>query len=151
MVKLIRIKGNVVIIGDASHPSLPYQAQGAAQAVEDGLVLGTLLGRLSDTLAIPGGRRRDKIHDVLVLFEKVRKPRTTLNVQGALGNRKFYHMHDGPEQEQRDKDLAEIDWVKPCKWHWADPSYQKNVLGFDMVKDANEAFGRWADELQASG
>lgn len=119
-------------------------------AVEDGLVLGTLLGRLSTTDAIPSRQKRDHIHQILVLFEKLRKTRTTINVKGAVANRKFFHMHDGPDQEQRDRDLAEIDWIKPCKWHWGDLSYQQKMLAFDMVKDTNDAFSRWILELQST-
>jgi hypothetical protein len=34
--------------GDSCHPMLPYLAQGANSAIEDGAVLGLLLGHLSD-------------------------------------------------------------------------------------------------------
>jgi salicylate hydroxylase len=40
------VKGTVALLGDACHPTLPYQVQGAAMAVEDGLALGVLLGKL---------------------------------------------------------------------------------------------------------
>ncbi|KAK5025884.1 hypothetical protein LTR13_010348 [Exophiala sideris] len=36
-------KGSVALLGDACHPTLPYQGQGAAMAVEDGASLGRLL------------------------------------------------------------------------------------------------------------
>ena len=119
-------------------------------AMEDGLVLGTLLGRLSTSEAIPAKEKREHLHNMLLLFEKLRKPRTTLGFEGAIAMRDFYQMQDGPEQEQRDKDLAEIDWNKPCRWHWADPSYQKNLLGFDTMKDSNDAFARWIDDLRTA-
>lgn len=35
------------MLGDSCHPTLPYQAQAAAMAVEDGAVLGESLGLLS--------------------------------------------------------------------------------------------------------
>jgi salicylate hydroxylase len=46
--------GRVALLGDAAHPTLPYMAQGAAQSIEDALVLarcmaddgGDLLGTL---------------------------------------------------------------------------------------------------------
>ena len=116
-------------------------------AVEDGLVLGTLLGNLANTNAVQATEKRNHIHDILERFEKLRKSRTTLNVKGAIANRKFFHMHDGPAQRQRDKDLAEVNWVDPCRWHWADLRYQQKMLGFDMVKDTNDAFARWVHEL----
>lgn len=43
--------GRVVLIGDAAHPMLQYAAQGAAMAVEDAVVLGTLLNRASTGIA----------------------------------------------------------------------------------------------------
>ncbi len=138
------------MIGDASHPSLPYQAQGAAMAVEDGLVLGTLLGHLWTTNDIPELEKRSQINPILRLCETLRKKRTTINVKGAVANRRMYHMADGPEQEERDKDLAEVDWVKPCKWGWADIGYQSKMLGFDTVGDTDRAFGVWLAELRGS-
>jgi 2-polyprenyl-6-methoxyphenol hydroxylase-like FAD-dependent oxidoreductase len=37
------VEGNVALMGDACHPTLPYVAQGAAQAVEDAGVLAVVL------------------------------------------------------------------------------------------------------------
>ncbi|KAK7982182.1 hypothetical protein PG988_004420 [Apiospora saccharicola] len=48
-------KGNVALLGDACHPSLPYQAQGAAMAVEGGAALATLLGLYQQALHRNGG------------------------------------------------------------------------------------------------
>ncbi|WP_070156966.1 FAD-dependent monooxygenase [Sphingobium phenoxybenzoativorans] len=38
-------KGRVIIIGDAAHATTPHLAQGAAMAIEDAVLLGTLLRR----------------------------------------------------------------------------------------------------------
>ena len=114
-------------------------------AVEDGLVLGLLLGRLHSTQAIPDARKRASISRVLQLFESLRKQRTTIIVKGAIQNRTFFHMPDGEEQEARDRALAEVDWVKPCVWQWADIGYQKKMLGFDMVTDTHRAFEAWVE------
>ena len=38
-------KGRVTLLGDAAHPMLPYLAQGAAQAIEDGYVLADMLAQ----------------------------------------------------------------------------------------------------------
>jgi 2-polyprenyl-6-methoxyphenol hydroxylase-like FAD-dependent oxidoreductase len=36
-------KGRIVLIGDAAHPTLPYLTQGAAMAIEDAVVLASLI------------------------------------------------------------------------------------------------------------
>ncbi|EXJ74849.1 uncharacterized protein A1O5_01545 [Cladophialophora psammophila CBS 110553] len=140
------VKDSIVLIGDASHPTLPYQAQGAAMAAEDGLVLGLLLGRLQASDRVPDQEKRACINSVLRLFESLRKKRTTVNVKGAVANRYMYHMHDGPEQEARDRELSEVDWQKPSRWGWADINYQRKMLGFDSVADTNRAFEVWLSE-----
>lgn len=57
---------NLVFIGDACHPMLPYLAQGANSSLEDGAVLGLLLGHMTD---------KEKLPRILRLYEKMRKSR----------------------------------------------------------------------------
>jgi len=58
-------QGRVTLLGDAAHPMLPYLAQGAAQAIEDGYVL-------ADTLDF---FRSDPVV-ALQAYEAARRPRT---------------------------------------------------------------------------
>lgn len=55
------------MMGDAAHATTPYQGQGAAQAIEDALVLETLLGEV---------KNKDHIPQALAAFDQVRRPRT---------------------------------------------------------------------------
>jgi salicylate hydroxylase len=135
------LQSRVVIIGDACHPTLPYQAQGAAMAVEDGVVLGNLLGRLAEDFSQETAQA--KVPTILELFEILRKKRTTLNVKGALANRHLFHMQDGEEQRQRDHDLRNYDGVSMSPWQWVDPAYQGQLLGFDVVEDSNTKYEGW--------
>lgn len=59
--------GHVAMMGDAAHATTPYQGQGAGQAIEDALVLETLLGRLHDPKYIP---------NAFVSYDQVRRARS---------------------------------------------------------------------------
>lgn len=52
--------------GDSCHPMLPYLAQGANSSLEDGAVLGLLLGNMTDKAQLPS---------ILRLYESLRKSR----------------------------------------------------------------------------
>ena len=137
-------KDNIALLGDACHPTLPYQAQGAAMAVEDGAVLGVLLGNLSRS------GRRDKIPEVLQLYQSLRKERTETNVQGAVDMSHLFQMEDGPEKEQRDEELQAVDLRDPnssCRWIWADLAYLRNLFEFDSIADARDAYSKWEANL----
>lgn len=140
--------GSFSILGDAAHPTLPYQAQGAAMAVEDGVTLGILLGRIRQSIAQePTVAKQDAIREVLRMYESLRKARTTTNVKGAASMQDFFHLRDGDEQRYRDDILREYDrtqmWPKECKWPWADAEYQSLLLGFDVVDAAEKEFEGW--------
>jgi salicylate hydroxylase len=71
--------GNIVILGDAAHATLPYLAQGAAMALEDAAVLSACL------------RRSNLVSDVLTEFEQRRKPRCTRIQHASLAQGRVYH------------------------------------------------------------
>ena len=48
--------GRVTLLGDACHPMLPFMAQGAAQAIEDGATLAACLAARADD--VPAALRR---------------------------------------------------------------------------------------------
>ena len=135
-------QNNIALLGDACHPTLPYQGQGSAMAVEDGAVLGRVLGQLSQSADV-FGRPVDHVNEVLKLYETIRKARTTLNVQGAAHNRYWYHLHDGFAQQERDKAFAE--GCNTVNWTYLDPEYHRQVLGFDAVADAETKFQAWLE------
>jgi salicylate hydroxylase len=71
--------GRVSLLGDACHPTLPFLAQGANMAIEDGMVLARCLESYGD---IPEGLRR---------YEVARLDRTSRIVRGSLENVSRYH------------------------------------------------------------
>jgi salicylate hydroxylase len=58
-------RGRITLLGDSAHPMLPYLAQGACMAVEDGYALATALAR-----------QPDNIEQALKAYEAERRPRT---------------------------------------------------------------------------
>jgi salicylate hydroxylase len=83
-------QGRVTMLGDACHPMLPFLAQGAAQAIEDGATLAAVLSRTDDPV------------QALARYEELRKPRTAAIQAVARGNKTRNHLPDGPEQQARD-------------------------------------------------
>ena len=89
-------KGRVTLLGDACHPMLPYMAQGAAQAIEDGAALAACLQR----------GRPEKVADLLREYEAIRQPRTAAIQALARQNSRIFHLPDGPDQQARDTSMA---------------------------------------------
>jgi salicylate hydroxylase len=93
--------GRVTLLGDACHPMLPFMAQGAAQAIEDG---ATLAACLADASAdVPSRLRR---------YERLRRPRTSQLQAMSRANKTRFHLPDGLDQQQRDEQMAagSTDW-----------------------------------------
>ncbi len=75
-------KGRISLLGDAAHPMLPFLAQGAAMALEDGLVLARELAASPREPAL-----------ALRRYEKNRAPRTARVQRGALDNARTFHLN----------------------------------------------------------
>ncbi|KAL2276029.1 hypothetical protein FJTKL_01423 [Diaporthe vaccinii] len=136
-------KGNVTLLGDACHPTLPYQAQGAAMAIEDGAVLGHLLGSLIEDYKQSPDLAHGHMNSLLQVYEKLRKLRTTTNVKGAQANRYMFHLEDGDEQRRRDAELKSHDWIRPSRWRWADGTAQDELLGHDVIAESEREYNAW--------
>ncbi|KAJ4183855.1 hypothetical protein NW755_009394 [Fusarium falciforme] len=91
--------GRVVLLGDAAHAMVPFLAQGAAQAIEDGACLAECLARAKDPSDIPALMRA---------YEAIRKPRAERVQQATRDSSRVWHLHDGPEQEARDLAFASM-------------------------------------------
>ncbi|KAL4926866.1 putative monooxygenase [Aspergillus undulatus] len=128
------VNGSTALVGDACHPTLPHLAQGAAQAIEDGAVLAVVLARLPDT-------DPESITKALKVYEKVRKDRAYALVELAAASGRALHLGDGAAKEQRDKQFAALKGGKgPVPDKWADADVQREIYGFDCVKEAEERF-----------
>ncbi|MFE5508222.1 MULTISPECIES: FAD-dependent monooxygenase [Amycolatopsis] len=102
------VDGRVALLGDACHAMLPYQAQGASQAMEDAAVLAEELGRVT----------RDGIDDALVRYVDRRAKHAGMVQDASLQNMDFYHLPDGPEQRERDEKLRRFDGESDVSYDW---------------------------------
>jgi salicylate hydroxylase len=81
--------GRVTLLGDAAHPTLPYLAQGAVMAIEDGAVLTRALAM------------SDSISAALQLYQRNRVDRTARIVQQSSANRELFHLRSEAEIRAR--------------------------------------------------
>lgn len=72
----------VTLLGDSVHATLPYLAQGAAMAIEDGAILARCLAASTS------------ISKGIQLYQRNRIARTAKIVNGSTANRALYHCHD---------------------------------------------------------
>jgi len=72
--------GPVTLLGDAAHPTLPFLAQGAAMAIEDGYVLSRALAA-----------HRSDLARALAGYEAARVERTSAIVRGSNENTARFH------------------------------------------------------------
>jgi salicylate hydroxylase len=68
------------LLGDACHPTLPFLAQGAVMALEDGFILAR-------ALAAHAGAPEEALRR----YESARKARTTRIVRGSADNARRFH------------------------------------------------------------
>jgi len=99
--------GRVSLLGDACHPTLPFLAQGANMAIEDGMVLARCL----EAYPVPEALRR---------YEAARLDRTSRIVRGSLENVSRYHnpLLGDPEQAQAFMDREFAPRAMGARYDW---------------------------------
>jgi salicylate hydroxylase len=101
--------GNVTLLGDACHPTLPMLAQGAVMAIEDAVILGRCFDKYGD------------VATALSRYQDARVAVTTRKVAGASDNAKRFHNPAlGSEQDaaayvhrewSRDAIIRRYEWI----------------------------------------
>jgi 2-polyprenyl-6-methoxyphenol hydroxylase-like FAD-dependent oxidoreductase len=103
--------GRATLLGDACHAMLPFMAQGAAMAIEDGATLAACLA---------GGGA--DVATSLRRYERLRVPRTSRIQAMSTTNKTRFHLADGPDQRRRDAEMSagSTDWsFKAVAWIYA--------------------------------
>ncbi|MGH3451412.1 MAG: FAD-dependent monooxygenase [Haloechinothrix sp.] len=102
------VDGHVALLGDACHAMLPYQAQGASQAMEDAAVLAEELG----SVPVAG------VAEALMRYVARRAKHAGMVQEASLRNKDFYHLPDGPEQRARDEKLKSFSGESEVSYDW---------------------------------
>ena len=90
------VDGRVAVLGDAAHPMLPFMAQGAAMAVEDGYVLARALAETAD------------VETALRRFERARRVRAHWVVEQSSAATPLYQSVQGDKAADRARNLDDL-------------------------------------------
>ncbi|KAH8672806.1 hypothetical protein BGZ60DRAFT_430114 [Tricladium varicosporioides] len=138
-------QGTFVMMGDCCHPMLPYLAQGANSSLEDGAVLGYLLGKVSQS------SKSTQLPKVAQMYQSLRKNRGETIQKEAFKQRQDFHMPDGEKQIRRDG-VFERAWKVgedgvgrsepegdfPSRWQC--PRVQRWLYGYSAYEEVERAF-----------
>lgn len=72
-------QGRVTLLGDAAHPMLPFQAQGAAMAMEDAYILAECIAA------------ENAIENAFIKYQQIRLKRTAKVQQTSKNNARIFH------------------------------------------------------------
>ncbi|KAH8898052.1 FAD binding domain protein [Thozetella sp. PMI_491] len=123
--------GNLVFLGDACHSIQPYLAQDVNCSLEDGAVLGEIIGAL---------RRVPQLPNALRTFQKLRKARGESVAKETSKQKNEFNLPDGTEQEERDEVLrlgpGGSDRTPYFPSRWTCPQVQPWLYNYDAIKEA---------------
>ncbi|CAF9919798.1 MAG: hypothetical protein ALECFALPRED_001302 [Alectoria fallacina] len=118
--------GHVAMMGDAAHATTPFQGQGAGQAIEDALVLETVLGRVGDAKSIA---------NAFAAYDQVRRPRSQRVVKTSREAGRLV----GMLTEGVGSDLVKIRQRLETRMHW--------IWNRDLEKQNAEAVALFEESL----
>ncbi|KAJ4373759.1 hypothetical protein N0V83_002498 [Neocucurbitaria cava] len=131
-------RDRVALVGDSAHASLPFQAAGAAQGLEDALVLSSILAQLVKNPE-RGASQTPSIHAGLAAYDSVRRPRAQKQLeQAAEVGRMIFFQHEVAGAHM-DKILPRLQQGR-FNWLWF----------HDMNEDVQEALNRMQKQMSAS-
>ena len=88
--------GRATLLGDAAHAMEPFQAQGAAQSVEDAYVLAECVAAYQD------------VADAFAMYERIRIARAEELQESSATAANVFYLPDGVEQRARDARYATV-------------------------------------------
>ena len=98
-------RGNIALLGDAAHSSLPHQGAGAGQAIEDALVLSEVLA---------AARTKENIPLALKAYDVIRRPRSQAVVKTSRDAGNLYKLYGAEGSDMSrigDNLLTRMNWI----------------------------------------
>ncbi|RDW65945.1 putative Salicylate hydroxylase [Aspergillus mulundensis] len=130
-------RDRVVLLGDSAHASLPFQAAGAGQGLEDSLILSNVLGKIYST-PDKGAALGPYIRAGFSAYDAIRRPRAQMQLERAyeMGHMlQFQHPETGRQMETIAGKLQDA-WFD---WIWF----------HDLAGDVQTAFRKMDEALNA--
>ena len=111
-------------------------------AIEDGAVLGKLFGKIENKTQIP---------QIVEIYEKIRKPRTTAMIKGSMDMCDVFNLPDGNQQKERDRKMTDPKSSMRNPNRWADPPFQRFLFDYDAGSEVDKAWQEQHDLKASSG
>jgi len=111
-------KGRVCVMGDAAHCMTPWQGSGAGQAIEDAMILETLLKEV---------KAASQLAEAFKVYDQVRRPRTQRIIHSSHGTGMIM-CGRGPDTGL---DMEKIKEALPKRWSF--------IYGHDQKEHKSEA------------
>ena len=115
-------KNRVTMLGDAAHATTPFQGQGAGQAIEDALVITSLLAKVQSVNQIP---------NALMVYNQVRRPRGQRVVETSRESGRLL----GMMLEGGGSDVQKMREHLKTRMHWI---WHRDMV--DQVREAEKLF-----------
>lgn len=130
-------RGRAALLGDSAHASLPFQAAGASQALEDALILSGVLAR------IPAAAKSDTDYELYIQaafegYDCVRRPRATKQLIQSAEVSGLIHFQDAEAGSDMSKILPRLQKGR-FDWLWF----------HDLNKDLQAASKRMISVIEA--
>lgn len=131
------VRNNIGLLGDAAHAMVPFQAQGASQAIEDASVLAEELSVVD----------KSNISNALLRYGAKRAKRAGTIQEASAQNAHLYQLPDGPEQALRDEKLVRFEGESDVSYEWLwNGRHEPMTTSYAFTKGERPALARLQDK-----
>lgn len=128
-------RDRVILVGDSAHASLPFQAAGAAQGLEDALILSNVLAELAG-MPERGAAQMPAVRAGMAAYDSIRRPRAQKQLEQADEVSRMMFL----EHEEAGGDMEKIlPLLQQGRFNW--------LWFHDMDDDVQEVLRRMRNQI----